>query len=122
MKIEINSRRKIFFVEKEFTDLFPNLRITFYAKPGSYGGAASKKIIRKDSKILGACRTVHHSGFITILPEMTAGELKQVFGDEYGLTIDIFQRNRGNSWATSPANKNATLRELNKEIAYAPPS
>ena len=117
MKIIINNYRKIFAVQQEFTAVFPDLKINFFAKPNTQGGAPVKKIV-KNSKTIGDCRTIHNSGFITILPEMSVGELKQHFSDVYGLSIELFVKSGDNNWKESDQNENTLLGEVNDTATY----
>ncbi len=91
MKITINDHRKIFAVQEEFNQLFPNLIIEFYAK-GSKEGAHSSEHLIKHNKTLGESRTEHNKGTITITPNMRVADLKQDFSDVYGLAVEVFQK------------------------------
>ena len=92
MKIEINNNRKIFAIQEEFKTEFPNLNIMFYEKPSKPGGSPSTKMVTSSAKFLAECRAIHHSGHISILPQMLVGDLKQNFRDVFGLAIEIFPR------------------------------
>lgn len=92
MKIVINSNRRIFAIQKEFTLMFPSLEIFFYAKPSNPTGVHSTKLVTKSSKSLKDCRSVHEEGIIEILPSMTIDELKSRFSDTYGLSAEIFPK------------------------------
>ncbi len=116
MRIEINNNRKIFAIQEQFNNAFPNLQIEFYEKPSKPGGSPSVKKVSSSSKTLTECRSVHNTGSISILPGMTAGELNQNFRDVYGLTTDIYQKSDHNN-QVSPVSEKATLAELNKEIS-----
>jgi len=93
MKIEINNFRKIFAIKEEFNVFFPDLEIEFYEKPNTSGGSPSEKLVKHDSKNLGDCRVIHNSGFLSIFPGMTAGELKHNFSNIFGLSIELFIKN-----------------------------
>ena len=114
MKIDISDHRRIYTIQKEFSEQFPFLKIEFFAKPHTSGGAASKKIITQSSKKLGTCRTIHHKGSVGINPEMSVRELCQVFNDEYGLTIKV-SRLYGNNWVDAGESDALSLEKQNKE-------
>src|SRR5690242_8023191 len=114
MKIEITDHRKIFTVQRAFSDLFPFLKIEFFAKPHTSGGASSEKLIRHSSKTLGTCRTIHKKGSIHITPEMTVRELGQTFSDVYGLAIQV-SRISGTNWVDTADTANWSLKKQNKE-------
>ena len=56
MEITINDHRKIFAIQKEFSDMFPFLRLEFYSKPHKAGGSASEKLMKHISKSIAECR------------------------------------------------------------------
>lgn len=112
MEITINDHRKIFAVQKEFSEMFPFLKLEFYAKPAKQGGMASMKLMKHISKTIAECRTVHSPGNLTIQPQMTPGELEQNFRDVYGLSAHVF-RKAGNVWVEADSNESLTLEKQN---------
>ncbi len=91
MKIDINNHRKIFAIQKEFNDVYPTVNIEFYKKQNANHGHSTSVLVRSKNKTLEDCRTEQENGAITISNNMTVGELKDVFCNVYGLTVDIFQ-------------------------------
>jgi hypothetical protein len=114
MKVIINDYRKIFSIQEEFNQLFPYLKLEFFSKPHKKGGATSKKFIKHNSKTLAECRTIHHTGEMTIVPGMTVSELEQSFGDVYGLGVQVFRKS-GRSWLETTVTDNWTLEEQNSQ-------
>jgi len=114
MEITINDNRKIFAIQKEFSDMFPFLKLEFYSKPHKSGGAPSTKPMKHISKTIAECRTIHSSGFITIQPQMTLGELEQGFRDVYGLSTQVFCKS-GNEWQETTGTDDRTLEKQNEE-------
>jgi hypothetical protein len=116
MEITINDQRKIFAVQKEFSDMFPFLKLEFFSKSNKGGGAPSTKLMKHISKTIAECRTIHSSGFMTIQPQMTIGELEQAFRDIYGLSIEVFRKSE-NSWLDTSETGDWTLEKQNKEAS-----
>jgi hypothetical protein len=114
MKIAINDHRKIYAIQEEFHSGYPFLKLEFFAKPHTTGGASAKKQINHSSKTLGECRTVHNSGEITITPGMTVADLEQRFRDTYGLEVQILRKS-GKVWLETTVTENWTLEEQNKQ-------
>lgn len=114
MKIEITDHRKIYRVQKEFSNLFPFLKIEFFAKPHTANGPASKKLVNHSSKTLGTCRTIHTKGILSITPNMTVSELKTIFAEVYGLTIQV-SRTFGKEWVITDHTEKWTLERQNYE-------
>ena len=117
MKIVINSNRKIFAIQDEFSEMFPGLIIAFYAKPSHPGAAPSTKLIRHSGKTLQDCRINSNDGIIEILPSMNISDLKENFRDVYGLSVEIFQKG-GNGSNEDPVSDNLTFEEINKQDSY----
>lgn len=114
MKIAINDHRKIFAIQEEFNNLFPYLKLEFFAKPHTKGGPSPKTFIKHSSETLGECRTTHESGDLSINPEMTVSDLEQRFADAYGLSVQVFRKS-GKSWLETTVTDSWTLEEQNKQ-------
>jgi hypothetical protein len=114
MEITINDSRKIFAIQKEFSDIFPFLKLEFYSKPHQAGGEPFTKLMKHISKTIAECRTMHSAGILTIQPLMTARELEQGFRDIYGLTIQVFYKS-GGLWLETTETTEWTLERQNKE-------
>lgn len=113
MKIHINDHRKVHALQKDFTALFPNLKMEFYGKPNTDGGTPSEELIRPGGKIIGECRVTHLKGELELTPSMTVADLKQIMNDTFGLAIAIFRR-EGNGWIKTIHEGKYSLEEQNK--------
>ncbi len=114
MKITINDHRKIFAIQDEFNKVFPFLKLEFFSKSHKAFGASSKKIIKKNSKCIHECRTIHNNGDVTITSNMTVNELEQNFSNMYGLNVQVFRKS-GKSWLETTVTDNWTLEEQNNQ-------
>jgi hypothetical protein len=114
MKIVINNNRKIFAIQKEFSEMFPGLRIGFFAKPSKPGAAPSKKLVKHSGKTLQECRAISKEGIIEILPSMNISDLKENFRDVYGLSVEILQKGADGS-NEIPVDDNLTIEDVNKQ-------
>lgn len=117
MKVDINDHRKIFAVQEEFSTMFPNLKIEFFAKPSSADGASSKELVKQASKTLGECRTIHTKGLLTLDAAMTIADLKQSLQDNFGLSIRVFRKEEGR-WVETTQEGIYSLDEQNT-LAFA---
>ncbi|MEW6468758.1 MAG: hypothetical protein AB1458_07525 [Bacteroidota bacterium] len=113
MKITINDHRKIFAIQKEFNELFPYLKLEFFARPHKTGGASSKKMMKHSAKTLGQCRVIHNKGVLSISGNMTVADLEQSFRDIYGLSVQVFRRS-GRVWLETTKTDGWTLEEQNR--------
>src|SRR3569832_2278256 len=116
MKITITDRRKIFAIQKEFTTLFPYLKLEFFAKSNKPGRGSSTKLVKEPSKTLGECRTIHNNGTLTITPNMSVRNLEQNFHDIYGLTVQVLRKS-GRAWLETTVTEEWSLKEQNEEGA-----
>ncbi|MCX6248251.1 MAG: hypothetical protein NTW10_10990 [Bacteroidetes bacterium] len=113
MKIAINSHRKIFAIQEEFSTMFPELTIAFYAKPSHHDGAPSKKLVMHSSRTLQDCRVNGNEGTIEVLPTMSVSDLKENLQDIFGLSAEIFPKPK-NGIAEDPVKGNMILEEINR--------
>jgi hypothetical protein len=114
MEITINDDRKIFAIQKEFSEVFPYLRINFFSKSNKAGGSSSKKIVKHSNKTIGECRLIHNDGMLTISPSMTVADLEQNLNDVYGLSAQVFRKS-GKAWLETTVTDGWTLEEQNKQ-------
>lgn len=114
MKIIINDKRKIDSVQKDFSAVFPYLKLEFFSKTHNPGEATSKKLINSNLKTLGECRTRHNQAEIVITPDMTVSDLEQRFGNIYGLGVQVF-RQSGRVWLETTVTDSWTLKEQNSQ-------
>lgn len=114
MKIEITDHRKIYEIQKEFSALFPFLKLDFFSKPHTSGGASPKDLMVNSNKSIGECRTIHTKGTLTITPHMTVNDLQNEFADTFGVTVRVF-RKVGTDWLETSAD----MSSLEKQNAIA---
>lgn len=93
MKIIINDYRKVFAIEEEFNQMFPNLKIEFMAKPSGAGAKHSDMPVSQN-KTIADCRIIHNEGHVTIIPTMTIRDLQNYFSDLFGLAVIIYKKSQ----------------------------
>ena len=98
MEIVINDARKVYAIQKEFSEMFPYLKLEFCANPHiSSGAAPGKKTPVSPSKTIGECRTVHTAGLLALTPHMTISDLDEILKDNLGLSVRILSKS-GSDW------------------------
>jgi len=112
--IEVNDKRKIADLKREFNQLFPYLNLEFFSKPHKIGEGSAKSFMQSNAKTLGECRTLHKNGSINITPQMTVGELEQSFRDVFGLSVQVFRKS-GKIWLETTVTDSWTLEKQNME-------
>jgi hypothetical protein len=115
-KIEINNLRKVIAVQKEFSEIFPHLRIDFHLKPHQSHGENTPKMAKKTKLRIGDCRVHSHTGYLYLNEEMTVKEFKSYLTNEFGLAVEIFQKIEKGKWSKNPIYSNQLLAEINFEI------
>ena len=114
MQIIINDHRKIFAVQKEFSNLFPYLQLEFFGKPNKVNAQHSKKIMKHSAKTIGECRTIHNKGTLTISPYMTVAELEENFMGIYGVGVRVMRKS-GRLYVETTTTNNWTLGKQNEQ-------
>lgn len=114
MKIIINDQVTIAAVQQEFNRLFPYLKLEFFSRRHDPGKGSALKFMQPADKKLGDIRKIQDEGEIIVTPEMRVSELEQMFGNRYGLGVQVF-RKAGNSWLETVLTDSWTLREQNNE-------
>jgi hypothetical protein len=116
MKININDHRKINAIQAEFSELFPYLKIEFYAKPSKSVVSASGKLVKYGSRTIGECRTIHSKGSLSISAEMSSNDLEDSFRDVFGLKVKLFRKS-GDEWLPVTLTQGWSLSEQNSQGA-----
>ena len=114
MKIKISDKRKISAVQKEFSEIFPYLRLEFFTKPTRSKGFDKKSLIASENKTIGECRKIHTNSSISITPGMKVSKLEQTFMDKFGLYVQVFRKS-GRVWLETTMTDDWTLNEQNRE-------
>ena len=115
MEINIHDKRKIHEIQKDFSLIFPNLRLDFFTP-----SEEPPHLLVHHTKSIGECRAMHSKGTLSIFPHMTVSELKQGLKDTFGLHAEVY-RKVGNDWLETTSEKwqlekhNAVAHELNSE-------
>ena len=92
MKLTINDQQSIEQVRNSFNKVFPFLKLEFFSKRHESGEASSRQFLIRKNVTLKECRTVHHSGEITITPDMKVSELEQLLWTDFGLGVQVFRK------------------------------
>lgn len=114
MKIEINDNRKISAIQEDFAVEFPYLKLEFFSRPHKPGGVSPKRQLKSTDHTLGEFRSVHTTGEIEIIPQMTVSALEQQFWKLYGLGVQVFRKS-GKIWLETTVTDNWTLEEQNRQ-------
>jgi hypothetical protein len=114
-KIKINNNKKVASVQKEFSHIFPYLRLEFFSKQ-EHGkrGMEKKNVIIPADKTIGECRKVHKNDSISVTPGMKVSSLEEMFQEDFGLYVQVFRKS-GKVWLETTMTDDWTLAEQNKQ-------
>ncbi|MGV3609618.1 MAG: hypothetical protein ACO1N0_01630 [Fluviicola sp.] len=114
MKLTINDQQSIEQIRNLFNKEFPFLKLEFFSRRHESGQASSLQFLIRKDVTLSECRTVHHSGEITITPDMKVSELEQLLWTDFGLGVQVFRKS-GKVWLETILTDTWTLAEQNTE-------
>lgn len=106
--MKIDNQKSITEIQKEFSSLFPFLKIEFFKNSHHvFEGNSKKELTHKITHL-------NKPGELNINELMTVAELEQTFKDQFGLNVQVF-RKHGNSWIETTVTDSWTLKKQNEE-------
>jgi hypothetical protein len=116
MNIHISDDVTIKGIQKEFSSLFPFLKLEFFSRPHQTGKGSEKKYMKTEDALLRDFRLVHSEGDLIIEGDMTVSNLEDLFKNHYGLYVQVFRRS-GKLWLETTATDSWTLSVQNEQGA-----
>jgi hypothetical protein len=102
------------YLQKEFADVYPFLKIEFFTNDGNRQNLYSRqRQVPEHLKLKDALSWKRQEGELEISDTMTVADLENVFIDQYGLPVEIFRRS-GNIWLGTSITDNWTLKQQNE--------
>ena len=112
--MKIQDSKTLKFIQREFNDKFPSLRLEFYSEPHKEGEISSKRQPINHEKTVGEVRSIHSEGELSIHPNQKISTLEANFEQNYGLHVQVFRRS-GNLWLQTGRTDSWTLAEANRK-------
>jgi len=110
MEIKISDDKTLGEVKKEFSYLFPNLKIEFYkVSHREYEGSVNKNLLNNSLKI-GRVRISHDEGELILDSKTLTAEVESEFRKFYGLNVQVFRRS-GRLWLQTTSTDDWTLEQ-----------
>ena len=116
MNIHISDDVTIKGIQKEFSALFPYLKLEFFSRPHQTGKGSEKKYMKTEDALLKDFRLVHSEGDLVIEGDMTVSNLEDLFKNHFGLYVQVFRRS-GKLWLETTATDSWTLSVQNEQGA-----
>lgn len=114
MKLQINRDTKIKDVQKEFTDVYPFLKVEFYKKPHEEKELTHKKFRLNSDKILSRESESFNQSEIDIHKNKTVAELEKEVYEKLGIAMQVSRRS-GNIWLETSSTDDRTLEMQNEQ-------
>lgn len=116
--MRITDDKKLVEVQEEFRNLFPNLKIEFYAGRHEPGEGSRAEDALDPQLTIGAVRSVHKEGDLKIDGNMEVRKLEEQFYDDYGLNVQVF-RQSGHLWMQTSVTDSWTLNKQNSKGGHS---
>lgn len=114
MELIIKGDKTIAQLQREFSTVFPFLKIEFFDVPYKADKALPRdKMIKHDRK-LATLKRMHTEGAIAILPHDKVSDLEARLWDLFGLSAQVFRKS-GNLWIETSLTDQWTLERQNNE-------
>ena len=107
----IYQNRSIGDVQRDFTCLYPFLKIDFYKSDGASGSSAKRKHLPNSIPLKTA--GLNKNGHLELSDAMTVGQLENIFRAEYGLSVQV-SRKSGILWLETTMTDSWTLKQQNE--------
>lgn len=114
MRIDITEQTRLMDLQKEFTSIYPYLRIEFFIPDIFVQGQDEKKIVVKNQSFsdISSVEKIN----INIFPLMTVSDLVQKFKESFNIIIHVFRKS-GKAWLEITGTDGWTLLQQNLEGA-----
>jgi len=114
MELIIKKDKTIAQLQREFSTVFPFLKIEFFDVPYKPDSALPRdKMIKHDRKF-STLKRMHTEGTIAILPNDKVSDLEARLWDLFGLSAQVFRKS-GNLWIETSLTDQWTLERQNNE-------
>jgi hypothetical protein len=108
----IDDNMNLLAVQKDFSEMFPYLRLEFFTQPHFENGISPKKLVPV-STFLKEFKKNQGAGKIAINPDMTINDLDKNIRSNYGLFVKVYRKS-GKAWLETTLTNEWTLEEQNK--------
>lgn len=112
--MKITDNKTLTNIQKEFTTKFPGLKIEFYKEAHTIGEGSAAKTTLDSSTTVGAIRTIHTEGDLSIDGHLKVSTLETNLKERYGLNVQVFRKS-GNIWIQTSATDDWTLAKQNRK-------
>ena len=112
--MKITDKKTLADIQAEFSEKFPELKLEFYKEAHAVGEGSAATATLNASKTIGAVRTIHREGELSINGHLKVSTLESNFKDQYGLNVQVFRRS-GDIWIQTSTTDEWTLAKQNRK-------
>lgn len=113
MQIHIEEEKTLAAIKAEFSTVFPQLKIEFYAKQHKAGEGTPARLQLDENLTIAQARSKHNEGVLQIHGNQKTSTLETEFETMYGLHAQVFRKSSG-SWLQTTATDHWTLSQQNQ--------
>lgn len=114
LSIIIDEKKTTLNLKKEFSKLFPFLKIEFFREPCIKGKGNLKDKMIIGNEIIRHLQRIKRFGKITFTRQTSVGELEEKFLKKFGICMQVFRKS-GNIWLETTSTDDWTLEQQNEE-------
>ena len=112
--MDIDRQKTISDIKREFSELFPGLKIEFFDQPHAKSeGSPAEHQFPDDLKLENISHD-EREGQLTITPEMKVAELEKALAEEFGLYAQVYRRSN-RLWLQTASTDDWTLEVQNRK-------
>ncbi len=112
--MNINRKHRIEDIQKEFSKLFPGLKLAFYKHMHEDHQGSPKSDQYDPDLSISSIQKVAKDGEINIKPSLTIAELENAFEEKLGLHVQVFRRSN-RIWLQTSVTDDWTLEKQNSK-------
>lgn len=111
--MKISDNKTINDLQKEFSEIYPGLKLEFYTSEHEVHEATSRSKLISNNITLGSIRNEHAAGDIEIAPSMTVEQIETKMKSIYDLNVQVFRRS-SDLWLQTTATDDWTIEKQNQ--------
>jgi hypothetical protein len=112
MTIQVTTDRLIEDIQKDFSYVFPYLKIEFFRKGTRYKQNKQRTISLPVHQTIGSVFKNNRRGTILVTSSMTVRELEKNCDEQFGITVQLYRRS-GTLWLETSMTDNWTMQQQN---------
>lgn len=113
MEIVLTYQETVKDIRKQFSCIFPYLKLEFFTEPHVVGQGSQFRKMVPPSTLLGEITGILREGEITLKPEDRVQDVEQAFQRNFGLPVQVFRKQK-DVWLETTSTDYLTLAEQNE--------